>query len=186
MQVRPGDGLADLEVGRERRAHGGERMDVLSEHFEYPVPVEVVIDGAERPALGDPPVDRAVVVAGDVEFVDDQPSAGRDQRGQMGAGLIQRLDVMKRDHGDGGVERSACLKQRDPLDIRAGVLGRIDRGHVPAGAAQLAGELSAARADLEDPRRRLGQRRPDEREQIGSEHRRMIAKDAPRRRPGRR
>ena len=178
MQIGTGDRLAELEVGLERRAHGGERMNVLSEHPEYPVPVEVVIDGAERAALGYPPVDRSLVVAGDVEFVDHEPPAGPDQRGEIGTGLLERVDVVQRHDRDRRVEGTARVEQRDPLDAGARLLGWVDRGDLPAGGTQLAGELSLPGADLEDPGRWLGQRGPDVREQVRGKHRPMIAKDA--------
>jgi len=71
----------------------------------------------------------------------------------------RRLDVVQRDHGDGGVERARRrveLVQRDGLDAVAARVG-VDGHDVVAGGAQGAREITLAGADLEDARRRRRQ-----------------------------
>ena len=120
---------------------------------------------AGRGALGHLPARGALVERADVELVDHEDAPGPHELGEPGARLGERVDVVQRHDGDGGVEGRRCagrLEQRDGLDPGRAVGGRVDRHDVVAGVAEGPGQLAAARADLEHARRRGRQGAADE------------------------
>jgi hypothetical protein len=96
---------------------------------------------------------------------------------EVGARLLERGHMVQRDDRDRGVERATDLEQRAPPDVAARFRDRVDRGHRVASIAQGTSELPPSRSDLQHARGRLRQRRPDERQQVTSQHARMITHD---------
>ena len=122
-------------------------------------------------ALQDLPAHGALVDPVEVDLVDHQRPARPHQLREVGDRLGERLDVVQRDdrhRGVVGAGRRLEVEQRDRLDARRLAL-RVDRGDVVAQVAQRRGELPVARADLEHPGGRLGQRGPDEDQHVDGE-----------------
>jgi hypothetical protein len=113
-----------------------------------------------------------LVEALDVELVHDQDTARADEVREPAKGVGERLDVVQRDHRQGGVEgrrRLVHVVQRDLPHARRRAR-RIDGEYVVAALAQHAGQLPVARPDLEHASRRGRQRRSHEGHDVGREH----------------
>jgi hypothetical protein len=112
----------------------------------------VLLHGSERAPLLEPPLGCALVEPLDVELVDEQQGARSEHVGESVTRGVERIDVMKRDDRDGGVEgrvRLLELGQRDRDDV-LGARPGVDRDDVVARGRQEASQLAVAGTDLQD------------------------------------
>jgi hypothetical protein len=155
-----------VEVGAsERGAYVEMRLECLDDPFERvevrAVLVDKLVGGvvlacSKCVPLVEPPSGSTPVEGGDIELVDQKRSAGHEDLSEPPARLGKRVDVVKGDDRDRGVERLRRLieaVERDGSHVRAGWRG-IDRDHVVASDGERAGEVTATGADLENTRRR--------------------------------
>jgi hypothetical protein len=123
----------------------------MAQLLQQPEGVLLLVGTTERLALSKPPARRSLVVAFNVDLIDDQAASRAHECGEMCARLIERADVVQRDHCNSRVEASGDFDQRTCLHAASLLRGWVDRRDVVASGIERLGELTSPCPDLQDP-----------------------------------
>ncbi len=98
MQVGAANGQPKLKIRLQSRIDMAQGVNVMAQVLKQPDGILLFMSAPQRHALPKPPARSALVVAFDVDLVDDHESSGLDQRCEMRTRLLERVDMMQRNH----------------------------------------------------------------------------------------
>jgi hypothetical protein len=104
MQVGSADRCSKHEVRRESTHEATDWMDMVAKIIDHRIGGNIFFGRAEGAALSLPPSRGGDVEALAVDLIDHWESARLEQRCEMSTGGLQWIDVVQRNHGDGGVK----------------------------------------------------------------------------------
>jgi adenylate cyclase len=135
MEIGTADRRTELKLRSQSRVDAAQSVNMVTQAIDHSERVLLLVAATEGEALSKPPRCRPLVVAVAVNLIDRQRASRSEERREMRARFLQRIDMVQRDHRDSRVELPVDLDQRERLHMAVWLCRWVDRGHLVARCA---------------------------------------------------